>query len=423
MSTLMRRIAERWQCLWFQSETSFNLDVIRMGLGFCMLFAYAGLTPYVGELYSDQGWISDQAVYLYRDHPWFQSLFFYLPDQYQLAAHWVFLVSCLLFAVGWKTRYVKWLVLVFQISYAYRNPLITYGVDSILCSVLFILCLAPIGHSLSLDRWAELKRAKLQDLHQHPPAYQSIYLFMFRRLVQIQMAIFFLFAGIEKLRGEYWWSGDALWVALNNYEYTNIPLGFFAEHYWLINLLTYFTLLVEAGYFYLIWQRSTRPWFLGAAITLHLGIAILMGLYYFSLVMIFCHLSFVRREWYTRLFDWWRNKMGRMEMIYDGECGFCKRSMAWTLAFDGLQQISIRDYRRSASPLVSKEESDLALYAVNHRDEKFAGFDAYRYVVLRVPGLWWLVPLFYIPWLSRAVGRPLYLWIASHRHVISSCTG
>jgi hypothetical protein len=47
------------------------------------------------------------------------------------------------------------------------------------------------------------------------------------------------------------------------------------------------------------------------------------------------------------------------------------------------------------------------------------GFEAYRYVVLRVPGLWWMVPLFYVPIVSRLVGRPLYNWIASHRSYLS----
>ena len=47
------------------------------------------------------------------------------------------------------------------------------------------------------------------------------------------------------------------------------------------------------------------------------------------------------------------------------------------------------------------------------------GFEAYRYLVLRVPGLWLMVPLFYIPIVSRLVGRPVYNWVASHRSALS----
>ena len=43
------------------------------------------------------------------------------------------------------------------------------------------------------------------------------------------------------------------------------------------------------------------------------------------------------------------------------------------------------------------------------------GFEAYRYVVLHVPGLWWQVPFFYTPVHSRLFGHPIYNWIAANR--------
>jgi len=48
------------------------------------------------------------------------------------------------------------------------------------------------------------------------------------------------------------------------------------------------------------------------------------------------------------------------------------------------------------------------------------GFEAYRYVVPRVPGLWWLVPFFYMPVLSRLFGHPIYNWVAANRGRLSS---
>ena len=117
--------------------------------------------------------------------------------------------------------------------------------------------------------------------------------------------------------------------------------------------------------------------------------AILMGLFYFSFVMIMGHMSFVRPEWLARLGAWWKRQMGDMEMIYDGRCGFCVRSMAWFLAFDGLGQIKVRDFRTRPSAVVSDAQLEKALYAVLPDGRALPGFEAYRYVVLRVPGLWW----------------------------------
>jgi predicted DCC family thiol-disulfide oxidoreductase YuxK len=136
--------------------------------------------------------------------------------------------------------------------------------------------------------------------------------------------------------------------------------------------------------------------------------------------MISAHLIFTRPEWLARLGVWWKRKIGPMEMIYDGRCGFCVRSMAWLLAFDGVKQISVRDFRRAPSPIVSDAALEKALHLVLPDGRALPGFEAYRYVVLRVPGLWWLVPFFYVPFLSRGIGHPSYNWVASHRSMLSA---
>jgi hypothetical protein len=88
--------------------------------------------------------------------------------------------------------------------------------------------------------------------------------------------------------------------------------------------------------------------------------------------------------------------------------------MAWLLAFDGLQQIGIRDFRTNPSPVVTDAQLEKALYLVLPGGRALPGFEAYRHVVARVPGLWWLVPLFYLPVLSRVLGRPIYTSLSNH---------
>ena len=188
---------------------------------------------------------------------------------------------------------------------------------------------------------------------------------------------------------------------------------------WLVTVTTYATIFLEIAFAFLIWQRA-RPYLLAAAIFLHVLFAVLLGLVYFSFLMIMGHMSFMRPEWLARLGAWWRHKIGDMEMIYDGSCSFCVRSMAWLLAFDGLRQISIRDFRTNPSPVVSDAQLEKALYLVLPDGRTLPGFEAYRHVVLRVPGLWWLIPFFYVPVFSRLIGRPIYNWVAAHRSLLSS---
>jgi len=37
-----------------------------------------------------------------------------------------------------------------------------------------------------------------------------------------------------------------------------------------------------------------------------------------------------------------------------------------------------------------------------------------------VPGLWWLLPFFYVPILSRLLGHRIYNWIAANRSRLSA---
>jgi predicted DCC family thiol-disulfide oxidoreductase YuxK len=414
-------LAELWSQIWFQRAPTLPLELARIGIGTALLIYYAMATPYLFDFWGDTGLMPRASVLKEFTDPWRQSVFFYFTAPWQwVAFHILFLVCCAAFMVGWRTSWVKWIVLIGQISYTNRNPALTYGVDAILASLLIILCLAPVGRAMSLDRVRAVRAAKRDNLDARLPPYSSVWVGACTRLIQIQMATLFFYSAINK-SGYDWWNGDALWhVFTTDEHYSGIILSVLASQYWLSNVATYGTLLIEFAFPFLIWQERTRPYLLAAALLLHAAFALLMRLFYFSFVMMMGHMSFVRPEWLTRLGWAWKRKMGDMEMIYDGRCGFCVRSMAWLLAFVGIGQIRTRDFRTNPSPVVSDAQLEKALYLVLPDGQALPGFEAYRYVVLRVPGLWWQIPLFYVPVLSRLIGHSVYNWIAGHRTWISS---
>jgi predicted DCC family thiol-disulfide oxidoreductase YuxK len=406
-----------WSRVWFQDKPTAPLEITRMGVGAALLLHYGMATPYLFTFWGDSGWMPRELIAEKITDPWMQSAFFYLTAPWQWTAfHAVFLFCSAAFMLGWRTSWVKWLVLIGHISYTSRNSQMIYGAHRILSSLLVILCFAQIGRAMSLDRVREVRFAKLKDLKAHPAAFTSPWAGACTRLMQIQMAVLFFFSATDKLEGRDWWEGNAIWkVFVADDYYNGTLLDLFASHYWMVNVATYATVLIEIAFPFLIWQRSSRPYLLAGAIFLHLQFALLMNLYCFSFVMIMGHMSFVRPEWLTRLGAAWKLRMGGMEMIYDGTCGFCKRSMAWFLAFDGLRQIQIRDFRTNPSPVVGDEKMHGALYTVLPDGRALPGFEAYRYVVPRVPGLWWVMPFFYVPVLSRFFGHPIYNWIAANR--------
>jgi predicted DCC family thiol-disulfide oxidoreductase YuxK len=415
-------VGRAWSQFWFQSSLTSPLEIARIGVGAALLVNYGAASAYLFDFWGEAGFVPRDLVWNDRTDGWVQSVFFYFSAPWQwIAFHVLFLVCCAALMLGWRTTWVKWLVLVGHISYAYRAPAIAYGVDKILACLLLILCVSPVGRAISLDRVRAVRAAKLKNLAAVLPPYASPWAGACIRLMQIQMAVLFFYSAVGKLRGDDWWNGDAIWIVFTTGDhYNRLLLDVLASHYWLVNVATYATILIEIAFPFLIWQRRTRPYFLALAIALHLQFAVLMGLFYFSFVMVMGHMSFVRTEWLARLGAAWKRWIGDMEMIYDGRCGFCVRSMAWFLAFDGLRQIRIRDFRTAPSPLVSDAQLEKALYLVLPDGRALPGFEAYRYVVPRVPGLWWQAPFFYVPVLSRLVGHPIYNWIAANRSRLSS---
>ena len=113
-----------------------------MGIGAGLLFHYAMATPYLFEFWGDPGLMPREGIMDSAD-PWTQSVFFYFTAPWQwVVFHILFLICCAAFMAGWRTSWVKWIVLIGQISFDNRSPALMYGDDSILASQLTILCLA-----------------------------------------------------------------------------------------------------------------------------------------------------------------------------------------------------------------------------------------------------------------------------------------
>jgi len=298
--------------LWFRERPTTPLELVRIGVGAALLLNYLRASFYLLEFWGDTG-LLPRALALRDSDPWAQSVFFYFTAPWQwIAFDVLFLFCCAAFTVGWRTAWVKWIVLIGHVSFARRNDFLIYGVDKILAALLLILCIAPVGRAISLDRVRAVRRIKRAQPDAVLPAYTSRWAGACARLMQIQMAVLFFYSGATKLRGDEWWHGDAIWLIFSSNDYYNgLLLELFARHYWLVNVATYSTVVVEIAYPFLIWQRTTRPYVLAAAILLHIQIAVFMGLFYFSFVMIMGHLSFVRTEWLRCLGAAWERVTGR----------------------------------------------------------------------------------------------------------------
>lgn len=132
-------------------------------------------------------------------------------------------------------------------------------------------------------------------------------------ILQLHLCVVYFFAGLGKMVGHNWWDGNALWSVINVYgvEFIRAKAEMVLEFSFALKILSIGTFMLELLYPILIFFKRTRKITLLAVLSLHLGIAIIIGLYTFSLVMITMNLIAFGHyiEWKNPFKDLLRNKM------------------------------------------------------------------------------------------------------------------
>jgi hypothetical protein len=242
------------------------------------------------------------------------SLWFHLSDPTWMAvAHGVILVIMLLFTLGICTRITSVLTWMAALSYIQRAQTTLFGMDTMMNILLVYLMIGPSGAALSVDRliarWWALRKARLAN--QPPPPWEaprpSVTANFAIRLIQIHFCIIYMSSGLSKLQGGSWWNGTALWGTMANPEFAPLNIALYedllrwlSQHRFLWELVTtggvVFTLVLEIGLPFMIWVPKLRWVMIIAAVVLHTGIALTMGLTTFGLFMLCMILAFVPAE-------------------------------------------------------------------------------------------------------------------------------
>jgi hypothetical protein len=179
--------------------------------------------------------------------------------------------------------------------------------------LLIYLAVGPSGAALSVDRllsrWWAIRQARRN--HEPVPPWSRpaprVSANVALRLFQIHFCIIYMASGLSKLLGAPWWNGTAVWGTMAVYEYCPMQIGsyqallkFLCAHRWLwevaMNAGVAYTLFTEIGLPFMIWNRKLRWPMIAMAVLLHTGIAMVMGLRTFSLLMLTMLMAFVPQE-------------------------------------------------------------------------------------------------------------------------------
>jgi hypothetical protein len=192
---------------------------------------------------------------------------------------------CLLLAgcdlvIGFACRLSAILAWFFHLCAAKSGGFVSYGMDNFMTIGLFYLMLSPLPDRFSLD-W------RLRDLRPKDPQLLGFWC----RVLQLHLCIIYFFSGLTKCLGKAWWDGSSVWRALIRPPFNVINPEFLVTWKYLFPLAGILICLLEFGYPFFIWSSQTRKiWLLGVC-TMHAVIAVAMGMYLFSLVMIVLNLA------------------------------------------------------------------------------------------------------------------------------------
>ncbi len=109
----------------------------------------------------------------------------------------------------------------------------------------------------------------------------------------------------------------------------------------------------------------------------------------------------------------------QLEVVYDGLCVFCRRSLRVLGALDLRGRLVLHDANAPVEvlrrfPQLATADLDQAMYVVDPSGRTYRGFYAFRRIARALPLLWPLVPLAYLPGAGFA-GERVYALIARNR--------
>jgi predicted DCC family thiol-disulfide oxidoreductase YuxK len=334
--------------------------------------------------------------------------------------------------VGWRTRIVlplgafcHFLLLGILIDHSFfwhQNLVPLY--------VMIVLCFTPCGDGWSVDRLRKIYQGQtVPDADRASPVYGWS-----RYACWVTIALPYVATGLSKLKdgGFFWWNATNL--RTNLYIDTLTP----REYDWALSLhlahapdiffslMGLFALFSETCFGLVLFSRLARRIFPVVAIMMHIGILLLQRILFLDLILlqlVFFDFTPIRKAIGLRL----ASKRGRLQVLYDGLCPLCLRTVRLLTRFDlfsrleflDFRRLDLNNYNRSHGLNLALKDLEEEMYII-FQGKVYRGFYGYRRIALALPALWPLAPWLFLPGVS-SLGACVYGYVAGNRLKILRC--
>ena len=276
----------RFHDFWFAERDPRDLAAMRITLGVLVLSWWLALTPDLGMWFTFDG--PNDPVLLERKI-WRIGLLEGLSLPGMRAVHLLGVLVICAYTVGIATPVMNVLLTVLMVAYYHRSPWIQNGGDRLLRIFVFYMCFTDSGRAWSVDAWLRGGTSSAS------PVFSA-------RLIQIQLAIMYLYTGMAKIPGHTWEQGTAVYYSLMDGGYSRFPwvwesLFAYAPIRGVFAVLTWTTIVWEILFAPLVLFRSGRYLALALGVAIHLGIFATIAVGVFSLSTLWGYLAFLPEGW------------------------------------------------------------------------------------------------------------------------------
>jgi len=301
---------------------------------------------------------------------WITAWFTSVGDLTRAEFDWFYLLTLaigVLFALGWHTRVVSILFMWTVLALENRAPLLTDGGDNILVLMAVYLVFAACAEYWSLDA---RRRARKAPQPRKPVIGWRGELAAARRqsvtlmhngavlVIAAQVCVIYTTAGLSKVQGTMWQNGSAMGYVLRLSWFEPWPglSIWLVSHTMILTLMGYATVLVQSGFAFIVFSPRLKYPALVVLVLMHISIAVLLGLPFFSAIMLIGDGIFLSDRVWQAAGRWVAGPAyaqgmthsaegseevegteaaeevrpgGRATLVFDGDCAFCTSSVNW----------------------------------------------------------------------------------------------
>ncbi len=407
--------------------------MMRMAFGMTTFVTMVIQTPNIQRYYGPSGMLPHSLVSTLMRHEWRFSLLDTASAPMVNVLFIALLVSLVLVTVGIGGRLVLALCLILLYSFHEYGTFLLDGGDTLTRAVGFILLLAPSYRTFTIPNLLKRLRSISETGKDQHIALRTMPIWPYRLLLW-QMVCLYTFASYSKLTGPTWRSGSAIAISIHHGHFQQVPTWVADWMSHLSPMLGYLTIILQGSWALIVilpilsWfglsyrgKRNLKRFLLLGGLILHTGILLMMDVGTFTYAVYTAYFGLLLDDDFRAIRAFINHGMRRpLIVLYDGRCGFCKRTIFLIHVTDWLHRIQFENFhdqkvRERYAPHVEVATLNEAIHTVDQKDGIKKGFFAIRTMCMELPVFWPVVYLLFIPGIP-AIGTRMYHLIANHRH-------